>query len=120
LYAAGHSSTDEVFVQIADTLSARPAPAPLRAALYRALALVPGIRRLGPTRDAVGRRGTTFAFTHAGSEEELVVDPSTSMALEDRLIVVDPAAFGFAWARGTLAERTTYLQRAVTDTIGAS
>jgi hypothetical protein len=118
LYAAGHSPY-EVFVEIGDELRNRPAPAPLRAALYRTLALVPGIRLVGPTRDSVGRRGVAVGFTQYGLLNELVVDPKTATMLEERSIVSDPAKVRLGLPRGATTSRTTYLQRAVTNTVTA-
>jgi hypothetical protein len=116
LYAAGHSPY-EVFVEIGDELRNRPAPAPLRAALYRTLALIPGIRLVGPTRDSVGRRGVAVGFTQYGLQNELVIDPRTATMLEERSIVSDPAKVRVGLPRGATMSRTTYLQRAVTNTI---
>lgn len=65
LYAAGHSP-HEVFVEIGDELRNRPAPVAIRVALYRTLALIPGIRLVGPTSDSVGRRGVAVGFTQDG------------------------------------------------------
>ncbi|HEY1514907.1 MAG TPA: hypothetical protein VGF91_00730 [Solirubrobacteraceae bacterium] len=107
--AGGHDWRDE--------LRNRPAPAALRAALYRTLALVPGIHLVGPTQDSIGRRGVAVAFTHDGLEDELIVDPDTATMLEERSIVSDPAKFPVGLPRGAIASRTTYLQRAVTNTI---
>jgi hypothetical protein len=118
LYAAGHSPYG-VFGEIGDELRNRPAPSTLRAALYRTLALVPGIRLIGPTRDAVGRRGVAASFTHDGLQDELVIDPKTATMLEERSIVADPAKVRVGLPRGATTSRTTYLQRAVTNTITA-
>jgi len=66
LYAAGGSPA-EVFTEIGDTLRSRPAPATLRAALYRALALVPGVRLVGRVTDSVGRHGTAVGLCTTAS-----------------------------------------------------
>jgi hypothetical protein len=118
LYAAGHSPS-EVFVEIGDELRNRPAPAPLRAALFRTLALVPGIRLVGPTRDSVGRRGVAVGFTQYGLQDELVFDPKTATLLEERSIVSNPGKARVGLPRGATTSSTTYLQRAVTNTITA-
>ena len=106
LYAAGHSPYG-VFGEIGDELRNRPAPSTLRAALYRTLALVPGIRLIGPTRDAVGRRGVAASFTHDGLQDELVIDPKTATMLEERSIVADPAKVRVGLPRGATTSRTT-------------
>ena len=116
LYAAG-GSPYEVFVEIGDELRNRPAPTGLRAALYRALALVPGIRLVGPIRDSVGRHGVAVAFTQDGLQDELIFDPRTATMLEERTIVSNPAKFALGLPRGSIVSSTTYLRRAITDTI---
>lgn len=113
LYAAGNGTTAEVFVEIEDTLRAYPSTARLRAALYRTLALVPGIRLIGSVRDSVGRRGTAVAIVQHGLENELIFNTATSDMLEERSIIVSK----HLGIPGTITESTTYLQRAVTNTL---
>jgi hypothetical protein len=116
LYAAGGSPA-EVFTEIGDTLRDRPAPARLRAALYRTLALVPGVRLVGPVTDSVGRRGTAVGFVQDGVEDELIFDPASSDMLAERTIITDGFAKRLGLRPGTVTTSTTYLQRAVTDTV---
>jgi hypothetical protein len=116
LYAAGGSAY-EVFVEIGDQLRNRPTPAPLRAALYRALALVPGIRLVGAITDSIGRHGQAAAFTDHGVEDELIFDPKTATMLEERTIAA--ARNPLQLAGGTTISSTTYIQRAITDKITA-
>jgi hypothetical protein len=116
LYAAG-GSAHEVFVEIGDQLRNRPTPAPLRAALYRALALVPGIRLVGATTDSIGRHGQAVAFTDHGVADELIFDPNTATMLEERTVAV--ARNPLRLAAGTVIDSTTYIQRAITDKIAA-
>jgi hypothetical protein len=117
LYAAGGSPA-EVFTEIGDTLRSRPAPAALRAALYRTLALVPGIRLVGPVTDISGRHGIAVGFVQDGIENELIFDPASATMLAERTIVAGRSASGVGLARGTIISSTTYLQRAVTNTKG--
>ncbi len=116
LYAAG-GSAHEVFVEIGDQLRNRPTPAPQRAALYRALALVPGIKLVGATTDSIGRHGEAVAFTDHGVEDELIFDPKTATMLEERTIAT--ARNPLRLTAGTITSSTTYIQRAVTDKIAA-
>ncbi len=116
LYAAG-GSPHEVFVEIGDQLRNRPTPAPLRAALYRALALVPGIRLVGAITDSIGRHGEAVAFTDHGVTDELIFDPKTATMLEERTIAA--ARNPLQLTTGTIISSTTYLRRAVTDKIDA-
>lgn len=114
LYKAG-GSAHEVFVEIGDQLRNRPTPAPLRAALYRALALVPGIELVGAITDSLGRPGEAVAFTDHGVEDELIFDPRTATMLEERTIAA--AGNPPEYAAGTIIASTTYIQRAITDKI---
>jgi hypothetical protein len=85
-------------------LFGRPVSPEERAAVFRALADLPGVRLLGAIRDPLERRGiaiTTSARRDGGPpevERRLVVDPATGTLLA----VVDVAAAGSAsgqWAR---------------------
>lgn len=116
LYAAGGSPA-EVFAEIGDALRDRPAPARLRAALYRTLALVPGVRLVGSVTDSIGRRGTAVGFIHDGTEDELIFDPASSDMLAERTILVDGFAKRLGLRAGTVTSSTTYLQRAVSNNL---
>jgi hypothetical protein len=113
LYAAG-GSAGEVFTEVTDTLRDRPAPPRLRAALFRVLALVPGIQLIGPAHDHLGRTGTAFAMPTATVTNEVIIDPSTSQTLEERTITTRSRQQGLP--AGTVISTTTYLRRAITNT----
>ncbi|MGW0479029.1 CU044_5270 family protein [Nonomuraea sp. NPDC003214] len=60
----------------------KPSPPQVRAAAYRALADLPGVRYLGERTDARGRRGQAFSFgLPSGARRTLVIDPATSQVL---------------------------------------
>lgn len=82
----GSSVDDELFTIVGDTLRSTPAPPPLRAALYRVAARVPGVIYLGEMRDAVGRPGVGVARDDQGVRSVLIFDPETGAMLgeEDR------------------------------------
>jgi hypothetical protein len=66
-------------------LTQGPTPPPLRAALYRVVARLPGIELVGSVRDAAGRGGEGVALTtEQGDRFELVFDPDTAVLLETR------------------------------------
>jgi hypothetical protein len=65
----------------APTIGATPA---FRAALYRALALMPGVRSLGEVTTHSGARGVGFLGTTADGAADLIVDPKTGSFLELR------------------------------------
>jgi hypothetical protein len=112
---AGQSPDGEVFVQIADALRESPQTPRLRATLYRALALVPGVQPLGEVHDRLGRAAVGVAFTeHTGLRQELLLDPETAEVLNERQVVAHPVE-GLTAAVGTAIEDIVYTRRAVTD-----
>jgi hypothetical protein len=110
----GPSPTGETFVELGDALRG-PAPAPLRAGLYRALALVPGVELAGRVTDRAGRPGIAVSHTEEGVRHELVFDPRTSEMLAEREVLVDPTVDHIDEPAGTVLQDTVYLQRGVTD-----
>ncbi|SCG80776.1 hypothetical protein GA0070609_6637 [Micromonospora echinaurantiaca] len=66
----------------------------VRAAAYRMLATLPGVRGLGAVQDMRGRPGQAIAFTPGGPgnglEVRLIIDPDTGQALSRELRVVQP------------------------------
>ena len=70
---------------VAELLQNPFAPPDLRAALYEAEALVPGIESLGPARDLLGRKGIAVGARSANSGAptvySLIVDPDTGAVL---------------------------------------
>ncbi|HMJ36847.1 MAG TPA: CU044_5270 family protein [Baekduia sp.] len=118
-HGQGSSLYGEVFTQIGDALREQPAPPKLRAALYRALKLVPGVRYLGPVKDALGRPALAVARTEDGTRRELLFDPATSAMLAEREVIVGPnARRGFTAPAGTTIADAVYEQRGVVDRIG--
>jgi hypothetical protein len=114
-HGAGHSPNGEVFTEIGDALRESPAPARLRAGLYRALALVPHVQFVGQVKDRAGRTGTAVAFTEVGLRHELIFDPQTSEMLAEREVIVDARKAQLRLPAGTVIEDTAYLRRAVTN-----
>jgi hypothetical protein len=111
----GQSREGEVFVEIADALRESPQTPRLRATLYRALALVPGVQLLGASHDRLGRAATGVAFTQPnGERQELLFDPDTAEILEERGVVAHRMQ-GIRAAVGTVVEDIVYTARAVTD-----
>jgi hypothetical protein len=111
----GQSRNGEVFVEIADALREAPQTPQLRATLYRALALVPGVELLGDVKDRLGRDAVGVAYTeHTGMRQELLFDPQTAEVLNEREVVAHPVQ-GLRAAVGTAVEDIVYTKRAVTD-----
>ena len=82
----GQSPDGEVFVEIADALRESPQTPRLRATLYRALALVPGVQLLGHVHDRLGppRRSASPSPSTTGLRQELLFDPETAEILNER------------------------------------
>jgi len=93
LYATrqgGSASADEdAMVRISDILRTRLAPADKRAALFRALALIPGVEITkdqatlnGQVGVALGRQESSRDFRH-----EIIVDPKTGNMIGERIVL---------------------------------
>jgi len=106
--------------QAATWLLARPiTPPALRAALFRVLARLEGIRMLGTMTDDEGRRGTAVAITFDGVRHELIFDPSSSLLLAERDITVTSLPEAPRYPVGTTIRSELYLTRVV-DSITAT
>lgn len=90
-------------------------PARVRSGLYRALALIPGVRYVGTRRDLAGRPGAEVAFDDLQHDvrDELIFDPATSALLGERQVTTSP---NVGFAKGTPLEDVAFLNEAVTDT----
>jgi len=109
----------EIF-QAATWLLARPiTPPALRAALFQVLARLKGIHLLGAMTDEQGRRGTAVAITYDGVRHELLFDPSNSLLLAERHIVVTPSPMAPRYPVGTTIYSELYLTKVV-DSITAT
>lgn len=75
-------------------LFSEPAPSNVRAAAYRMLARVPGIRSLGSVTDPLGRRGQAVALPVGAppggpaEERRLIVDTTTGRLLAEETVLV--------------------------------
>ncbi|MFF8025804.1 CU044_5270 family protein [Streptomyces sp. NPDC007896] len=93
----GGGRTAYVLRQAADLITMPVKPA-VRAAAYRVIADLPGVRGLGRVTDPLGREGVGVAFpgtarTPLGSvQQRLVVDPSTGAMLCEQSVLVEPSA----------------------------
>jgi hypothetical protein len=97
-YQGGSASRNEDnFVRITDLLRTGMIPADLRAGLYEALALVPGVSISENQKNSDGRSGTAIGRTEAlrgGERSEILIDPNTGLVIGER-DVMTIAAFGF-------------------------
>ncbi|MFI5893662.1 hypothetical protein ACIA5D_26505 [Actinoplanes sp. NPDC051513] len=76
----------------------------MRAAVYRMLADVPGVRLIGDVRDQTGRPGVALGYRRNGSEARLIVGASQGCALADE-----------SWHGGTLLSYRVIVETAYTD-----
>lgn len=96
-YVGGSTSREEDnFVRITDLLRRGLVPADLRAGLYEALALIPGVTATEQT-NLDGKEGIAIGRTEplrAGQRQEVIIDPDTGLVIGERTIMTY-AAFGF-------------------------
>lgn len=105
-----------LFDQLGDALRESPAPPAVRAGLYRAMATLPGVQLVGPTRDERQRPGIAVGYRDGGYRRDLIIDTRSAEMLAERSVLVDPAITGDDVPRGTITSSTTYLRRAAVDT----
>ena len=96
-YQGGSASRDEDnFVRITDLLRLGLVPADLRAGLYEALALIPGVTA-SEQANFDGKVGIAIGRTEplrAGQRAEMIIDSDTGLVIGERTIMT-VAAFGF-------------------------
>ena len=80
----GPQTRAEDFVHVGDFLRETDAPARIRAALYRAAALIPGVQLLGWVHDHYGRRGLGISYSAKGSTSELIFNSKTGELLGEQ------------------------------------
>ncbi|MEV5754915.1 CU044_5270 family protein [Actinoallomurus sp. NPDC052308] len=91
------SPTEWLFSSAYDVLLSEPASAKVRAAAYRILAELPGVRSVGRTTDPLGRPGVAVALgdgapsDQPSTEDRIVVDPATGALLAEETVLVRPA-----------------------------
>lgn len=92
-----------------------PLRSELQAALYRALALVPGIRNAGRAGVLDGRTGIALGARdpRAGVEDEVVIDPVSGQVLGFRTVSI---ARGNGLPPGTVRTRSAVVERRITHT----
>ncbi|BCJ49539.1 hypothetical protein Asp14428_10140 [Actinoplanes sp. NBRC 14428] len=71
----------EALLGAAQALERDLLPPPVRARMYRALALLPGLTVTGRRAVPHGRPGTALGLDHAGTRAELVIDPANGVYL---------------------------------------
>lgn len=92
-YTGGSASLDEdVWVRITDLLRTGEVPADLRAALYRTMALIPGVTIIEDEATLDGRTGTALGYTEPArgsiTREEIIIDPITGLLIGERRVTL--------------------------------
>ncbi|MEV0805106.1 CU044_5270 family protein [Micromonospora sp. NPDC050200] len=89
-FAAGSAESNRLlFGFLSRLLLDTPAPPKVRAAAFRILADIPGVRSLGTVQDERGRSGQGVEFrSGSGTEWQLIVDTSTHRLLASKIISI--------------------------------
>ncbi|WP_307031845.1 CU044_5270 family protein [Arthrobacter globiformis] len=101
----GQSVDGEALVFIADLLRTGVVPADLRAALYKAAAMIPGVTITEGQANLAGRTGVAIGRTEAsaaGQRQEIIIDPKTGQLIGEREVLtqaygVIPAGTAVGW-----------------------
>jgi hypothetical protein len=122
-HGQGGNIDHELFTQVGDALRDQAAPPKLRAALYRVLALIPGVQYLGHVRDRLGRPAVGVARTDdasgAETRDELLFDPTTSELLAEQEVMLSiPSGLKGLVRPGTVIGDAVYVRRAAVDRLG--
>ena len=104
LMGADTGASSQRLLRLVSPLLSQPLPAHVQAGLYRAIALVPGLRFLGATRDELSRRGVAVAAGPPESRLEFIFDPNTGAPLAQRQT-----------ARRVVLNQTVLIRRAVVN-----
>jgi hypothetical protein len=111
---------EEMFVIVGDLLRQQTAPPPVRAALYKVAAAIPGVELVGQVRDRAGREGVAVAMTstYTGLKQRhiLTFDPRSSALLGEETVLLEavswidakpPVVIGYA----------TYLESGIVESL---
>lgn len=130
------SPDDRLWVAGSALVTSLPVSARVRAAAYRMLADIPGVRSLGTVRDPMGRTGTAVALTgqmkpygkgidgggtyRTGIKEyRLVINPSTGWALATEIRPLKPAGPAAGLQPGALWSYSALRSAGWTDEVPA-
>jgi hypothetical protein len=107
-----------VFFEASRLLFESGSPA-LRAALYRVIARLPGVKLLGARTHRIRRRGVAVAMTDGARVAEGVVlfDPATSEVLETDVLAMTPSPGWPSIPAGAVTQYTVFLQRGIVNSI---
>jgi RNA polymerase sigma-70 factor (ECF subfamily) len=105
----GPNDPGELFVNVGDFLRESDAPPAIRAALYKAAALIPGVQLIGQQTDQFGRTGLGLDFPYPNGKVHsvLIIDQSTAALMAEEYYAPD----------GTLSSWTAYRPSRIVDTL---
>ena len=91
---AGPSPEEEAFITIADGLRTGVVPADLRAALYKAAALIPGVTVVDKQATLNGKTGVALGIQSpdGGGRQEIIIDPVTGLMIGERNVSLKATA----------------------------
>jgi hypothetical protein len=107
---AGPSRDGEALVYVADVLRSGIVPGDLRAALFQAAALIPGVELVDDQANLNGRTGVAVGRYESanGQRQEIIFDPETGLVIGEREILVDhgigpllPVGTAWSWTAVT-------------------
>ncbi|WP_433228483.1 CU044_5270 family protein [Actinomadura formosensis] len=113
LAGEGEGPRGERMWSAASDLIDRPAPPRVRAALYRAIAEIPGVRLRTDAVDAAGRPGVAITRTQDGVRDELIFDRTTHRFLGTRTVITESG--NPLGAPGTVTASSALLRTAIVD-----
>ncbi|MDK1326301.1 CU044_5270 family protein [Arthrobacter sp. zg-Y1143] len=104
----GQTPHEEAFERIAETLGTGAIPADLRAALYQAAALIPGVSVVDREAALAGRTGISLGIgsPEQGYRSEIIIDPQTGLMIGERTVLLEdgkifPAGTALGWSAVT-------------------
>ena len=78
----GPATPAEQFTVVGDALRETAAPQPVRAVIFQAVPLIPGVQLMGPQTDPTGQQGIGVGlYANGALQAELIIDPQTSRLL---------------------------------------
>ena len=112
----GNPPDEQAFVDICDHLSTGVVPAELRAAMFEALARIPGVYVAEGEATVDGRTGVAIGRkTNSDSEShQLIIDPATGLLIGTRSVQLIDRQFVPAGTRGNVTLETTVVDQAPT------
>lgn len=108
-YAGPHPPTTLVLRQLGYLIAAAPLNTAARAAAWRVVAMLPGLRLCGNGSDLAGRRGRGLCADFSGEETKILVDPRTGSVLAVEEWLLRPSRMYPMVPSGRMISSTTWL-----------